>query len=203
MKLQRIAKLCKRARNITIMKHIDQNGEVKCYIGDRAALYAVPGLSDQTPDETLFTIFDIAKEDQPKYRINRIDAFKHDWFDAFTETEHGAVDSGISVAYKGTAVVPFYTERGSVLLVDPIYLGPFADEIRDTASGLRFIAKDGLNGIVVRRGLFDDIAGIAAMPPGKTLTSALIELRKAIERKNGMLEETQAFRSVMNQEGER
>lgn len=189
------------------MKHIDQNGEVKCYIGDGAALYAVQGLSDQTQDETLFTVFDIAKEDQPKYKIDRIDGrideIKNDWFDTFTETEHEAVDSGISVVYRGVAAVPFYTERGSVLLIDPIYLGPFADEIRDTASGLMFVAKDGLNGIAARRGLFDVIAVIAAMDPREAFSSALIELGATIKRKNGMLEETQAFRSVMNQEGER
>lgn len=202
MKLQRIARICKRARNITIVKHIDQSGEVKCYIGVGAALYAVPGLSDQTPDETLFTVFDIAKEDQPKYKIDRIDELKNDWFDTFTETEHGAVDSGISVVYRGVAAVPFYTERGSVLLIVPIYLGPFADEIRDTASGLMFVAKEGLNGIAVRRGLFDIIAVIAAMEPREAFSNALIELGKTIERK-GMLEETQTFRSVMNQEGER
>lgn len=180
MKLQKIAKLCKDAKQIVVLNHIDGNGEIRRYIGDGTGLYEVPGLGDQIKDETLYTVFDIPASERQKYKISTIDGTGKNWFEDVMQEDSPASDAGISISYRGSCAVPFYNENGEVLLIAPEYLAPFQNEEKNA---LRLFTREGLHGIIVCRGLFENIAVIAALQSDTEFDNAFITLGDRMRRK--------------------
>ena len=125
MKMNSIASICKKRKNITLFERRLESGDVQQYISDGFAVYPIVGLPYLT-EESILTIFDVAEKEREKWIVRHANLPEGLNFEDTDVNEVTIGESVISIAYGGTVLKPLYTP-GGMTFIESRYLVPLKD----------------------------------------------------------------------------
>ena len=168
MKLTKIAQICKKHTEITVIR---ANGAQWFCIGPAAyAAYGLPVL--RSADEVL-AVMDVPVEKREAFQVSFISGDGLDHFADACEGEACLRDAGYSFMQRGRMLRPLYDEGGIAWWVNEHYLAPI-DETNDITYWLR-PAPGGIYDIAVKKG-FAVIALISIRLPNTELEESAHEI---------------------------
>lgn len=178
MKLKKVASLCTGAKVFRLYDRTDADGVVEQWLGDASAAYPMRGLP-YLDQGNLYRVFDVPEKTQDKCFFNHGPLQEGINVDDFAAGERLAEDTGMTISYGGTVLLPLRYD-GGILYIQTKYLAPLDDQlnylqlyVRRTESGVRYIAaKVGMLLVAVifpydaiREGFVNKLDEIAGLTP--------------------------------------
>lgn len=176
MKLKKVASLCTESKIFRMYDRTDADGVVEQWLGDASTAYPMRGLP-YLDEENLYRIFDVPEKTREKMFFNHGPMPEGINVDDFANGERLAEDSGMTISFGGTVLLPL-RYSGGILYIQTKYLAPLDDQlnylqlyVRRTESGGRYIAaKAGMLLVAVifpydaiREGFVDRLDEIAGL----------------------------------------
>ena len=146
MKIQKIAKLCKRQSTIEVVDLV-LPGEIVQFVGNGSALYALYGMP-RISEDNAFGLFDIPKDKKKVFSTARFSAAELGYsFQDNPEGDTAVFRSPILLGFNGGSYEVLRTDAGFRVIesvyLEPVADGPFTLWLRHTRTGgVRIIVKD-------------------------------------------------------------